>query len=328
VSQLKVLISGGAGFIGSHLAESCIAEGHAVSVIDDLSTGTLANLSSIQSHSAFSFRNADVADAAMTDSAVKECDLAFHLAAAVGVNLVMKDPVHTITNNVHGTHAVLESAARYRKRIVIASTSEVYGKAATLPFREEDDLVLGPSNMPRWSYGCSKALTEFLAFAYERQLGMQPLIVRLFNTVGPRQVGHYGMVIPRFVRQALAGQPLTVFGDGSQSRCFTHVADVVAALLRLATKPWTDAGPYNIGTEEEVCIVDLARRVLSLTGSSSNIVFVPYAEAYGPGFEDMQRRLPDLSRIRKAIGYAPRHSLDDILRDVIQYEKKRLAVRA
>lgn len=274
-------------------------------------------------HPRLQFHEGSILQGSALERVVPDSDVIFHLAAAVGVRLVIEDPVRTIETNVRGTDAVLAVAARHNVRTLVASSSEVYGKSTRERFREDDDLILGPTERARWSYACSKATAEFLAIAYHRQFGLPTQIVRLFNTVGPRQVGHYGMVIPRLVRQALAGQDLTVFGDGTQSRCFTHVADVVDALLALAALPRAQGDVFNLGSENHVSIRDLAERILQLTGSRSKIVFIPYDEAYAPGFEDMQRRAPDLARIRAAIGYAPRHSLDDILRAVIAFERER-----
>jgi len=315
---MRVLITGGAGFIGSHLADACIARGDEVFVIDDLSTGTLDNIRHLESHPRFhrtidSVRNEDV-----VEKLVDACDVVFHLAAAVGVKLIVESPVRTIETNVRGTEVVLAAAARDRKRVLVTSTSEVYGMSEDVPFREDGNLVMGAPTKGRWSYACSKAIDEFLALAYHREKKLPAVIVRLFNTVGPRQVGRYGMVIPTLVGQALDGAPLTVHGTGTQTRGFGYVGDVVEALLRLMDHPDAAGQVFNIGSNEEISITRLAERVLALTGSPSRIVYVPYTEAYEQGFEDMPRRVPDTSKAERVIGFRARTRLDDILRAVIR----------
>jgi nucleoside-diphosphate-sugar epimerase len=322
------LITGGAGFIGSHLAEALLQRGDAVTVIDDLSTGRLENLLWLRSQSNFRFAIETITNETVMDRLVSECDAIVHLAAAVGVKLIVTDPVRTIETNVMGTEEVLRVARRYRRRVLLASTSEVYGKNEKVPFAEEDDSVFGSTTRSRWAYATSKALDEFLALAYQRSLGLPVLVARFFNTVGPRQRSRYGMVIPRFVRQALAGEPITVYGDGKQTRCFCNVRDVVAAVLGLLDEPKAVGQVFNIGSEEEISIRDLAERVRRLAGSTSKIVYVPYDQAYAQGFEDMQRRVPDITKIRAAIGWAPRVALDETIREVIAYCKEEPAAAA
>jgi len=314
-----VLITGGAGFIGSHLAELYAKEGSQVFVVDDLSTGSIKNLASIRHLPNVHVVIEDVRDRAVVAEYVDQVDVVFHLAAAVGVRLVVESPVYTIENNLHGTEVVLSLANKKKKRVVLASTSEVYGCSDKVPFNEEDFLVMGAPSKGRWSYACSKALDEFLALAYHKEKGLPVVIARLFNTVGPKQTGRYGMVLPNFVRQALAGQDITVFGDGTQSRCFTHVDDAVWALVRLGSMPEAVGRVFNVGTTNEISIMALAERVKKITGSASNIVTVPYSQAYEEGFEDMPRRVPDLTAIRSVTGYSPRHGIDDIIESVIHY---------
>jgi UDP-glucose 4-epimerase len=315
---LKILITGGAGFIGSHLAEACIARDDEVAVIDDLSTGSRDNLRAIAGHPRFRLVVGSVHDARVVDEMVDACDAVFHLAAAVGVKLIIESPVRTIETNVHGTEVILNAASRQRKRVLITSTSEVYGLSDQIPFREDGNLVMGATTKGRWSYACSKAIDEFLALAYHREKKLPVVIARLFNTVGPRQVGRYGMVVPTLVGQALAGKPLTVYGDGKQTRCFAYVGDVVEALLRLMDHPGAIGEVFNIGSHEEVSITQLAERVVAITGSASPITYVPYQEAYEEGFEDMPRRVPDTSKAERFIGFRARTSLDGILREVIK----------
>ncbi|MGC9349156.1 MAG: GDP-mannose 4,6-dehydratase [Anaerolineae bacterium] len=316
------LITGGAGFIGSHLAEALLADGHMVTVIDNLSTGRMDNIAHLTGRSRFRFAIDTITNAMVMDRLVSECDAVFHLAAAVGVELIVTDPVNTIETNVLGSHSVLQAAARYRKKVLLVSTSEIYGKGVRVPFAEDDDRVLGPTTKSRWSYSDSKAVDEFLGLAYHKQLGLPVVIARLFNTVGPRQTGRYGMVIPRFVGQALAGEELTVYGDGQQSRCFCNVADVVEALKGLIAAPEAVGEVFNVGSTEEVTILELARRILAATGRDQDGVrFVPYAEAYEPGFEDMERRVPDINKIGATIGWQPTTPLDETLQQVIAYEK-------
>lgn len=317
---MKFLLTGGAGFIGSHLAEFLLDQGEEVSVLDDLSTGSIQNIAHLKSNSRFSYRIDSVTNTSLVAELVDEADAVFHLAAAVGVRLIVESPVRTIETNVGGTEIILQLAAKKRKRTMIFSTSEVYGKSDQVPFREDGDLVMGATTRGRWSYACSKAIDEFLALAYYKEKRVPTTVVRLFNTVGPRQSGQYGMVIPNFVRQALRGQPITVFGDGRQSRCFCHVRDVVPALYRLIISPAAVGQVFNIGSDQEVSIQALAERVKALTGSASPIVFVPYAQAYEDGFEDMTRRVPCLEKVHAQVGFRPEHSLDEILRAVIAHE--------
>jgi UDP-glucose 4-epimerase len=323
---MKALLTGGAGFIGSHLADALLAQGHDVSVIDDFSTGSRDNIAHLEGHPGFSCVEDSVMHEARMAELVDRCDVIFHLAAAVGVKLIVEAPVRTIETNVHGTEVVLAQASRRGKLVVVFSTSEVYGKSAAVPFREDADLVFGPTHKQRWAYACSKAVDEFLALAYSRERGLPVIIVRLFNTVGPRQTDRYGMVIPTFVRQALTDVPLTIHGDGRQSRSFTDVRDVVNAVVRLAAEPRAVGQVLNIGSTEETTMLDLARRVKTLTGSRSELTLVPYDQAYESGFEDMARRVPDLSRIRALIGYQPAHTLDDVLKRVIEFERKALQI--
>jgi len=326
--DLRVLITGGAGFIGSHLADACIARGDEVFVIDDLSTGSLKNVEQLADHPRFHCTIDSVRNEPVLEALVDDCDVIFHLAAAVGVKLIVESPVRTIETNVRGTEVVLAAAERKRKRVLIASTSEVYGLSEQVPFREDGNLVMGATTKGRWSYACSKAIDEFLALAYHHEKGLPAIIVRLFNTVGPRQIGRYGMVVPTLVSQALAGEPLTVYGNGRQTRCFGYVADVVEALLRLIDHPDTPGQVFNIGSTEEVSITQLAERILALTGSGSRIIYVPYSEAYEEGFEDMPRRVPDTSKAARVIGFRPRTSLDDILRAVIEFRSSREGAEA
>lgn len=318
---MKALLTGGAGFVGSHLAEALLAAGHSVEVIDDLSTGSLDNITPFIGHARFRHTIDTVMNEPLVGEMVDRADVVFHLAAAVGVKLIVEAPVRTIETNVHGTEVILKQAERDRKPVVIFSTSEVYGKSTAVPFTETADLVMGPTSKHRWAYACSKALDEFLALAYYKERHLPAIIVRLFNTVGPRQTGRYGMVIPNFVRQALANEPITVFGDGTQSRAFTYVGDVVGGLVKLVETPGTAGEVFNIGNHEEISIMDLARKVKALTGSSSDIVLIPYDQAYEAGFEDMPRRVPDLRKIGAAVGYTPTVGLDEILTRVIAHER-------
>ena len=313
------LITGGAGFIGSHLAEVLLAAGHQVLVIDDLSTGSFANIAHLIHAPGFHFARTDITDEVVLDRLASQADVIVHLAAAVGVQLIVEHPVHTIRTNVISAETVLRAALRYGCRTLVASTSEVYGKGCKIPFSEDDDVLLGPTSRSRWAYAASKMVDEFLGLAYQREYDLDVTILRLFNTVGPRQTGRYGMVIPRFVRQALRGEPLTVFGDGTQSRCFCDVRDVVQAIIALSHHPEATGTVFNIGNTEEVSIRALAERVKTLTGSSSSIEMIPYNEAYPPGFEDMQRRVPDITRIQALIGWQPQRNLDAILAGVIDF---------
>jgi UDP-glucose 4-epimerase len=320
---VKALLTGGAGFIGSHLAERLLAAGHEVIALDDLSTGSIDNIAHLKGARGFSYAIDSVTNEPLLAELIDGCDVVFHLAAAVGVKLIVEQPVHTIETNVHGTEVVLKHANKKKKLVIIASTSEVYGKSVDVPFREGTDLVLGPSVKHRWAYACSKLIDEFLALAYWKEKKLPIVIVRLFNTVGPRQTGRYGMVLPTFVRQALAGQPITVFGDGTQSRSFTDVGDVVNALIALAQEPRAIGEVFNIGNVEEVTIGDLALRVKRMTASQSPIHYVPYDEAYEAGFEDMPRRVPDINKLRQLIGYQPKLDLDDIIQRVIDHFRER-----
>jgi UDP-glucose 4-epimerase len=320
---VRALITGGAGFIGSHLAEALLDAGHTVYVLDNLSTGSIENIAHLKGRPGFEYRIDSVDNEPLLAELIDGVDVVFHFAAAVGVKLIVEQPVHTIETNVHGTEVVLKHANKKKKLVVVASTSEVYGKSERVPFSEDADLVLGPTTKHRWAYACSKAIDEFLALAYWKERKLPVIIVRFFNTVGPRQTGQYGMVIPNFVQQALAGAPITVFGDGSQSRSFTHVFDVVRALIALVHEPNAIGQVINIGNTEEVTISELANRVRTLTGSQSPITIIPYDEAYESGFEDMPRRLPDLTKIRAMIGYEPQHTLDGILADVVNYFRAR-----
>ncbi|HEY7171370.1 MAG TPA: GDP-mannose 4,6-dehydratase [Vicinamibacterales bacterium] len=316
---MRALITGGAGFIGSHLAEALLAAGHEVLIIDNLSTGSIDNVAHLKGRAGFTYHIDSITNEPLLAELIDRADVVFHFAAAVGVKLIVEQPVHTIETNVHGTEIVLKHANKKKKLVVIASTSEVYGKSEDVPFREDADLVMGPTPKHRWAYACSKAIDEFLALAYWKERKLPVIIVRFFNTVGPRQTGQYGMVIPNFVRQALANEPITVFGDGTQSRAFTHVADVVRALTQLVQQPSAIGQVVNIGSTQEIRILDLAHRVREIAGSSSPIKLVPYDEAYESGFEDMPRRVPDLRKIAAMIGYQAQYSLDDILTQVIEY---------
>ena len=320
---MRALITGGAGFIGSHLSDMLLEQGHEVLILDNLSTGSIDNIAHLKGHAGFEYFIDTVDNEPLLAELIDRSDVVFHFAAAVGVKLIVEQPVYTIETNVHGTEVVLKHANKKKKLVVIASTSEVYGKSEDVPFREDSDLVMGPTPKHRWAYACSKAIDEFLALAYWKERKLPVIIVRFFNTVGPRQTGQYGMVIPNFVRQALAGEPITVFGDGTQTRSFTHVVDVVGALLKLVNEPKSIGQVINIGNTQEVSILSLAERVRDLCGSKSTIKFVPYDQAYESGFEDMPRRVPDLTRAKGLIGYEPKHQLDDILTQVIDYFRKK-----
>jgi UDP-glucose 4-epimerase len=322
---MKALLTGGAGFVGSHLADALLAQGHQVMVVDDLSTGSMDNIAHLKGRPGFEYAIDTVMNEPLMAELVDGADVVFHLAAAVGVKLIVEAPVRTIETNVHGTEIVLKHGAKKGKLTVIFSTSEVYGKSVAVPFSEDADLVMGPTVKHRWAYACSKAIDEFLALAYHRERRLPVVIARLFNTVGPRQTGRYGMVIPNFVRQALAGQPITVFGDGTQTRSFTYVGDVVNGLIALALEPRAVGQVFNIGNPEEISILELAERVRAATGSRSEIVLVPYDQAYEAGFEDMPRRVPDIGKIRALVGYAPTLGLDAILQQVIDEQRGLLA---
>ncbi|HEV2829698.1 MAG TPA: GDP-mannose 4,6-dehydratase [Pyrinomonadaceae bacterium] len=322
---MRVLITGGAGFIGSHLADAYLLRGDEVFVIDDLSTGTIENIRHLKDNPRFHYTIDSVHNRPVTAELVDQCDVVFHLAAAVGVKLIVESPVRTIETNVRGTEVVLALANKKQKPVLIASTSEVYGLSTAVPFREDGNLVMGATTKGRWSYACSKAIDEFLALAYWREKKLPTTIVRLFNTVGPRQTGRYGMVIPTFVKQALAGRPITVYGDGKQTRCFGYVGDVVGALIKLMDNSQSVGQVFNIGSTEEISIVDLAEKIKELTHSDSEIAFVPYDDAYEEGFEDMPRRVPDTSKINKLVGFKPEMSLEGILETVISYHRGRLS---
>ena len=314
---MRFLITGGAGFIGSHLCERLLERGDSVHVLDDLTTGSIDNIRHLKSEAGFEYSIDTAANVPLLAELVDGCDVVYHLAAAVGVELIVESPVRTIETNVHCTETVLSQASKKKKPVMVASTSEVYGKSRDLPFREDGDLTFGATDRARWAYACSKAIDEFLAIAHWRERRVPTVIVRLFNTVGPRQTGRYGMVVPRFVTQALAGEPLTVYGDGRQQRCFCHVADAVQALVSVMEDERAYGRVFNMGSQEETTILDLAKRVIAATDSDSEIAFVPYDQAYGEGFEDMERRIPDISRIGDLIGWRPRRNLDEIIRDVI-----------
>jgi UDP-glucose 4-epimerase len=313
---LRYLITGGAGFIGSHLCDDLIARGDSVHVLDDLSTGSMDNVRHLKGHPRFDYTIGSASDTPLVAELVDEADAVYHLAAAVGVALIVDSPVRTIETNVHCTEVVLAAASRKRKPVMITSTSEVYGKSDALPFREDGDMRLGATHIGRWAYACSKAIDEFLAIAYWKERQLPTVVVRLFNTVGPRQTGRYGMVVPRFVRQALAHEPLTIYGDGTQRRCFCHVNDIVAALsdLLVCERAWGEV--VNVGSQEEISIGELAHRVIGVTDSESGLSFIPYEEAYEHGFEDMHRRIPDISKVGQLIGWAPTRALDDVILDV------------
>jgi UDP-glucose 4-epimerase len=323
----RYLITGGAGFIGSHLCEQLVHSGHHVVAIDDLSTGSLDNIRHLQPLPNFQFVRETIANVQVMDRLTSQAEIVVHLAAAVGVQLIVEDPVRTISTNIMGSEVVLTTANRYGCKVLIASSSEVYGKGVEVPFKEGDDRLMGPTDHSRWAYATSKAVDEFLGLAYERQFGLPVVIMRFFNTVGPRQSGRYGMVVPRFVRQALRGEPVTVYGDGQQSRCFADVSDVVRAVLALAEHPEAIGEVFNIGSTEEITIQDLARRVIELTGSDSEVQYIPYDEAYAPGFEDMHRRVPAIDKISNLISYRPSSTLKTTLQRVIDYEKGQMSVK-
>jgi UDP-glucose 4-epimerase len=316
---MKALITGGAGFIGSHLAERLLNDGDEVLVIDNLSTGSLANLETFRHHAKLQFVKGDIRDANLVQLLVSQCDVVFHLAAAVGVQLIADDPVHTIETNIAGTEVVLEAANKFGRRILLASSSEVYGKSEKIPFGEDDDFVLGSTAFSRWAYACSKAIDEFLAQAFHQQYGLWVVGARFFNTIGPRQTGRYGMVVPRFVQWALKDEPIHIYGSGQQTRCFCYVEDLVDAVIALMRCDQAAGRVFNVGSSEEVTIEALADRVIELTGSRSRKEFVPYVVAYGRPIEDMMRRVPNTERIRNAIGWQPKTSLDETLRIIIEH---------
>jgi len=319
---MRALVTGGAGFIGSHLTERLLKDGYGVSVIDNLSTGSLENIEHFKEHSELEFVTGDIRDAGLMTSLVKHADVIYHLAAAVGVRLIAEDPVHTIETNIGGTEIVLDLAYKFGKKTLIASSSEVYGKSEAVPFREDDDLVLGSTSLSRWAYACSKAIDEFLGLAFHRQYGLDVVIGRFFNTIGPRQTGQYGMVVPRFVQRALNDEPLLIYGTGKQTRCFCYVADHVEALIGLMSCKDAAGKVYNIGTNNEIAIEDLADKIIEMTNSKSKKQFVSYEVAYGRPIEDMMRRVPSVERIKEAIGWEPQTSLDETLQAIIESMKR------
>jgi len=316
---MNILVTGGAGFIGSHLAETLLSEGHKVTIIDNLSTGSYANIKHLESDSQFHCVIDTILDKSLMEKLISETDEIYHLAAAVGVKYIIDNPLLSLQTNIMGTEYVLELANKYKKKVLLASTSEIYGKSDKIPFSEEDDRVLGSTSISRWSYSCSKAIDEFIALAYYREKKLPVVIVRLFNTVGPRQSGQYGMVIPKFVKAAMLGHPITIFGDGKQSRCFADVNDVVQGLIALMKEPKAVGQIFNIGNTEEITISDLAFKIKSLLNSNSKIEYIDYADAYEEGFEDMLKRMPDLTKIHEYIGYVPKYTLDMILERVVKY---------
>ena len=318
---MRYLLTGGAGFIGSHLSEALLKQGHQVTVIDDLSTGSIQNIAHLKERKGFHYVIDTIMNKPLLLELVDGCDVVVHLAAAVGVKLIVESPVHTIELNIKGTELVLECAHKKKKKVMIASTSEVYGKSEKVPFREDGDLVIGPTFKGRWSYACSKAIDEFLALAYWKEKGLPVVVFRLFNTVGPRQTGQYGMVVPTFVKQALLGHPSTVYGTGKQGRCFTHVSDVIGALISLSQAEKAVGQVFNIGSQNEISIEGLAKLIKKTTKSKSSLQYIPYDQAYEEGFEDMPRRVPDITKVGKAVGYKPTLSIDDILRDVIEHQR-------
>jgi UDP-glucose 4-epimerase len=318
---MRYLITGGAGFIGSHLADVLLARGDDVVALDDLSTGSRENLRHLEGARGLTLQEGSILDHALVNRLASESDVIVHLAAAVGVELIVRHPLNSLITNTRGTEIVLEAAAEAGCRVLVASTSEIYGKNASGPLSEDADRILGSPFVARWSYSTSKAVDEILAHAYWRERGTEAIVVRLFNCIGPRQTGTYGMVVPRFARQALDGEPITVYGDGSQRRCFCHVLDTVGAIVALLDHPESPGDPFNVGALEEISMKDLAERILKLTGSSSEVVFVPYDVAYEEGFEDMERRVPDITKIRRLTGWQPQRSLDDMLSDVVEYQR-------
>lgn len=318
---MNFLITGGAGFIGSHLTEALLDQGHKVAIIDDLSTGSFRNIAHLRDNKRFEYVIDTIMNAPVLGELVDDADVVFHMAAAVGVKLIVESPVRTIETNIQGTERVLQAAAKKKKKVFIVSTSEVYGKSKEVPFREDGDMVLGATTRGRWSYACSKAIDEFLAVAYWREKRLPTVVVRLFNTVGPRQTGHYGMVVPRFVSQAMAGRPITVYGDGTQSRCFTHVNDAVKAFLGLMEYDRASGEVFNVGGQEEITMQALAEKVRDLVGSSSEIALIPYDQAYEDNFEDMHRRVPSIEKIKSVIGWEPSYTLEEILATVIEYHR-------
>jgi len=321
---MKALVTGGAGFIGSHLVEKLLRDGHRVTVVDDLSTGSLNNLQSVKGNKSFSFVQDSVRNTQTMDVLIKQCDVVYHLAAAVGVQLIVDEPVRTIETNIHGCEVVLEAANRYGRKVLIASSSEIYGKSEAVPFSEDDDAVLGSTRFARWSYACSKAIDEFLAFAYRDQFNLPVIVARIFNTIGPRQTGRYGMVVPRFVESAIKNKPVVIYGTGKQTRCFAHVSDVVGGLVALMESSEAAGGVYNIGSDEEVTIEALADKIIELAGSRSKKKHLSYEQAYGKAVDDMMRRVPSLEKIKAVTGYEPKMSLEQTLRSVIEDVKSKL----
>lgn len=316
---MKALVTGGAGFIGSHLCERLLADGSEAAVIDDLSTGRSSNIEGIMDDPGFTFVEASVRNAEALEPLVKKCDVIFHLAAAVGVQLIVDRPVHTIETNIHGTEVVLDAANKYKRKVLLASTSEVYGKSEDVPFGEDDDMLLGSTKFSRWSYACSKAIDEFLGFAYHDEYGLEVIVARLFNTIGPRQVGRYGMVVPRFIQRALNNEPLMIYGTGQQSRCFGYVGDVVDGLVGLMNRGNAGGRVYNIGSDEEITIEALADKIIAKTESKSEKQFISYEQAYGRAFDDMERRVPSLARMKEATGFQPKTNLDETLEIIIDH---------
>jgi len=316
---VKILITGGAGFIGSHLTEELLWQGNSVTILDNLSTGTYENILPIKNNQQFKFIKGDILDEKLVDKSVRGVDAVYHLAAAVGVELVVKKPLESLTTNIKGSENILNKACKYKKKVLVVSSSEIYGKNVNGPLKEDDDRVLGSPLKTRWGYSTAKAVDEMLAYVYYKDKGLPTVIVRLFNTVGPRQSGAYGMVLPRFVKQALANEPLTVYGPGSQTRCFLHVKDAVWAMIKLMELPSATGEVFNVGSQEEISIEDLAKRVIEITASKSKIIYIPYDQAYEEGFEDMPRRVPDITKIAKFIGFKPTVILDDIIKDVLNY---------
>jgi UDP-glucose 4-epimerase len=316
---MKIFITGGAGFIGSHLAERLLNDGHTISVLDNLSTGKLSNIVTFKKNPNFFYTIDTILNRKIMEQEIKECDQVYHLAAAVGVKYIIDNPLLSLQTNIIGTENVLELANKYKKKVLIASTSEIYGKSENVPFKEQDDRILGSTHISRWSYSSAKAIDEFLALAYYREKKLPVVIVRCFNTVGPRQTGQYGMVLPKFVKNALLNHPLTIFGDGKQSRCFADVNDVVSGMIKLMNEKKAEGDIFNIGSVEEITIEELAQTVKKMTGSKSKIEYIKYDDAYEEGFEDMRRRIPDLSKIKRVIGYEPKYKLKDILDRVIKY---------
>jgi len=318
---MNALITGGAGFIGSHLAERLLSDGHTVAVIDNLSTGRIENIAQLTENPVFRFTEGDIRNVALIEDLVSASDTVFHLAAAVGVKLIAERPVHTIETNIHGTEVVLDIANKYAKKVLIASSSEVYGKSEAVPFREDDDIVLGSTSFSRWSYACSKAIDEFLAFAFHQQFGLNVVIARFFNTIGPRQTGQYGMVVPRFIQSALHGEPVQIYGSGKQTRCFCAVGDLIDAVIALMDCPAASGKAFNIGATEEITIESLADTIIEIAQSRSKKQFIPYEEAYGRPIDDMMRRLPSIDRIKETIGWQPKTGLKDALKAIIKDTK-------